>query len=887
MRATGLHGMADQSSPANRPETGREAAGKPPLVANHTLLSLIARGSYGEVWLARSELGQMRAVKLVFRNRFADSKPYERELAGIKRFEPISREHEGFVDVLQVGVNEGEGFFFYVMELADPAPTEAAGSQGSATSDQPADLGCANSAPPAYSATTLLSEIHRLGRLPLGRALALGIQLAGALDYLHQRGLVHRDIKPSNIIFVNGQPKLADVGLVADLGDPRSFVGTEGYIPPEGPGTVRADLYSLGKVLYEAATGKDRHDFPRLGTALDAAAAAEQAPEGQAAEGGVRTARNDSEDLLELNEVLLRCCQQDPRKRYANAAAMLADLRVLDAGVSLRKARRVRHSARAIAAIAVLAILIVFGGLAIRAAVMRYAMKPRLLQPVRFEGPGLDTNLWNWSHVDLGIMSTGKRTHEVEALAGQLVIKTAAEATSEDGLTIVGCVWADLKMDLKPLAPCSITLDLRGESEGGLLAVAISDGTSPNSHHDPAGVALVRLNAYQASARISANGWAPRKIRIDLPAGSQAAVVYPDADRLDEFDVVGLEALAHWHLRFFCSASTSSGFISGHSTLRVGGFDITSHPGGPTMVGRVVESISGWEVSDAIVSDESGRTLAKSASHGAILFTNLAGGEITVGKTGFQPGKLALPLASARSPTLEFPLRKISLKVGDPIAVIPYGNLPASGIGFWGNRLWICGGSDEIGCKLVAVDAQRKQIDAASPPFLIRTTIVCFAECGQRLIGLNWWPGRMYDLTSQSAEEPFPLMRPEGDARMSWPYDCAYDGSLLWFVEADCNDERFFLHGLDLEKKTIVHSLKSGDRLIRGLAWDGKQFWVSSEKGTVFAVNREKALEKRSLAFGMTGEDFRGNYRSLAFGEGSLWGLDTDRRRICKIHLAE
>jgi len=48
---------------------------------------------------------------------------------------------------------------------------------------------------------------------------------------------------------VGGQPKLADVGLVADLGNPQSLVGTEGYIPPEGPGTAQADIYSLGKVL--------------------------------------------------------------------------------------------------------------------------------------------------------------------------------------------------------------------------------------------------------------------------------------------------------------------------------------------------------------------------------------------------------------------------------------------------------------------------------------------------------------------------------------------------------------------------------------------------------------------------------------------------------------
>jgi serine/threonine protein kinase len=62
--------------------------------------------------------------------------------------------------------------------------------------------------------------------------------------------------------WVNGKPKLADIGLVTDASDTCSIVGTEGYLPPEGPGTPQADLFALGKVLYEAATGLDRRQLP-------------------------------------------------------------------------------------------------------------------------------------------------------------------------------------------------------------------------------------------------------------------------------------------------------------------------------------------------------------------------------------------------------------------------------------------------------------------------------------------------------------------------------------------------------------------------------------------------------------------------------------------------
>src|SRR5206468_424944 len=153
------------------------------------------------------------------------------------------------------------------MELADAAPgagNQSSVGQYSVTSDakrSPKPLKTA-SLNTEYFPRTLRHDLTERGRLPIAQCIEIGLSLTTALAHLHKHGLVHRDVKPSNIIFVNGIPKLADIGLVTDVGDAKSIVGTEGYLAPEGPGSAQADIFSLGKVLYEISMGRDRRQFP-------------------------------------------------------------------------------------------------------------------------------------------------------------------------------------------------------------------------------------------------------------------------------------------------------------------------------------------------------------------------------------------------------------------------------------------------------------------------------------------------------------------------------------------------------------------------------------------------------------------------------------------------
>ena len=312
---------------ARRLEETPASDNAPPRIPDHQLLHRIGRGAYGDVWLACNALGTLRAVKVVYRDRFREDRPYEREFNGILKYEPISRTHEGLVQVLHVGRNDEAGCFYYVMELADDGQESGGRNQESAKADAPGLTPDSCSLTPAYTPRTLHSELARRPRLPPTEAAQLALRLAGALGHLHAHGLVHRDIKPSNVIFVGGLPKLADIGLVTDVGSSHSFVGTEGFIPPEGPGTPQADLYGLGKVLYELATGRDRMDFPQL-------------PPGV-------TRLPDGEALLELNEVMTRACSPEPKARYTTATEFQADLNLFLAGRSLRRSRNLeRHLAR-------------------------------------------------------------------------------------------------------------------------------------------------------------------------------------------------------------------------------------------------------------------------------------------------------------------------------------------------------------------------------------------------------------------------------------------------------------------------------------------------------------------------------------------------------------
>jgi CHASE2 domain-containing sensor protein len=257
------------------------------------LISL-GKGAFGEVWLARTAINEMKALKVVYRSE-CDKKhvPYEAEYEAITKYKPVSLDPR-LLHIEHVFRDDGAGYFFYVMELADPLTPNWDGKVET------------------YKPRDLENVLEQAGApLPVARCVEIGLALTEALDFLHQQRLTHRDIKPKNIIFVRNRPKLADIGLVTDLRTASKIItiaGTLGYMPPapEPPGTAQADIYSLGKVLYVISTRSPVENFPKLPVAV--------------METSVRT------DFMRLDEVIVKACRVDPVDRYPSAAQMRAAL---------------------------------------------------------------------------------------------------------------------------------------------------------------------------------------------------------------------------------------------------------------------------------------------------------------------------------------------------------------------------------------------------------------------------------------------------------------------------------------------------------------------------------------------------------------------------------
>ena len=178
----------------------------------------------------------------------------------------------------------------------------------------------------------LLRQILDEGKLSQDRAIRIAISVLEALEYIHQNGVVHRDLKPENIMVdAEDNVKLIDFGIAGDAGARRltyanftATLGTADYISPEQikgkRGDGRSDIYALGIILYEMLTGKQPFSGSSPLEAMNDRLLNHPTPPSVA----------DPSISPQLQEVLYRALERDPKNRYASAHDFANDLMHLD-----------------------------------------------------------------------------------------------------------------------------------------------------------------------------------------------------------------------------------------------------------------------------------------------------------------------------------------------------------------------------------------------------------------------------------------------------------------------------------------------------------------------------------------------------------------------------
>ena len=282
------------------------------VVSHYRILSPLGEGGMGVVYLAEDiTLSRRAALKFLPEKNHTDSAVLERFLREARAASALN--HPGICTIYEFGEHSGRSFL--AMEFLDGKS---------------------------------LDKLQTGQPMPLDRLLDFGIQAADALDAAHRKGIVHRDIKPANLFLSpSGQLKVLDFGLAKlteasapdvtsdatsdhddataanSLTSAGSAVGTVAYMSPEQARgeklDARTDLFSLGVVLYQLATGK--HPFGGTTTAVIFDKILNHAP----------TAPLELNATLpaEFGRILNKALDKDPDLRYQSAADLRADLKRL------------------------------------------------------------------------------------------------------------------------------------------------------------------------------------------------------------------------------------------------------------------------------------------------------------------------------------------------------------------------------------------------------------------------------------------------------------------------------------------------------------------------------------------------------------------------------
>ena len=271
---------------------GTPRASVPPRIGRYLITHTLGQGGMGVVYAALDEqLDRPIAVK-VLRHESADD-PTARERFWREARLAASVNHPHICQLYEIG--ESDGQLFMAMERLDGQPLAARLSRGA---------------------------------VPISETVQIGLDVLGALEALHRRGVTHRDLKPSNVFLTAHGAKVLDFGVSLGqtrdvtglpLTSPGAIVGTPKYMAPEqvlgNVATPSADLFAMGAILYEMLAGAAAFEADGVQAVFE-----------KVLHGDVPTLAG-SPAVAAADRVIHRALAKSPAQRYASAAAMAEDLR--------------------------------------------------------------------------------------------------------------------------------------------------------------------------------------------------------------------------------------------------------------------------------------------------------------------------------------------------------------------------------------------------------------------------------------------------------------------------------------------------------------------------------------------------------------------------------